>query len=117
MQIASARPGIVEHCEQVLYVIDGGFVTCDARAQHQASADRDGPEHPRCQQVFKQLTEAMTGDIDGRMLARLDDPSRPITVISDAPLEWLRIDGLPLMIRHEMSRICTTPGNLMLQQC
>lgn len=35
-----------------------------------------------------------------------------IKLISDAPLEWLDIDGFPLAVTTDVSRIPTTPGNL-----
>jgi hypothetical protein len=38
---------------------------------------------------------------------------KAIKLYADVPLEWMRIDGLPLMIRHKVSRIPCTPGNLM----
>lgn len=37
-----------------------------------------------------------------------------LKIVSDAPLEWLPIDGLPLSLRYDCSRINTTPGNLMM---
>lgn len=35
-----------------------------------------------------------------------------IKLISDAPLEWLDIGGIPLAVTADVSRIPTTPGNL-----
>jgi hypothetical protein len=34
-----------------------------------------------------------------------------IRIVSDAPLEWLDIDGLPLCLAKDTTRIPTTPGN------
>lgn len=39
-----------------------------------------------------------------------------IRIVSDAHLEWLDIDGLPLMIRKTCTRIPVTPGNLFVDQ-
>lgn len=39
-----------------------------------------------------------------------------IRILSDAPLEWLDIDGLPLGIRFNTSRLPTTPGNVLINQ-
>lgn len=39
--------------------------------------------------------------------------NKAIKLYTDVPLEWMRIDGLPLMIRHKVSRIPCTPGNTM----
>lgn len=34
-----------------------------------------------------------------------------VKLISDAPLEWLQMDGFPLAVTADVSRIPTTPGN------
>jgi len=36
-----------------------------------------------------------------------------IKLYTDVPLEWMRIDGIPLAIRHKVSRIPCTPGNIL----
>jgi CHAT domain-containing protein len=38
----------------------------------------------------------------------------PITIVSDAPIEWLPVGNLPLSLRYLCSRINATPGNLMM---
>lgn len=38
-----------------------------------------------------------------------------IRIIADAHLEWLDVDGLPLCIRKNVTRIPVTPGNLFVQ--
>src|SRR5262249_20265874 len=40
--------------------------------------------------------------------------SGPLKIISDAPIEWLPINGLPLSLRYECSRLNSTPGNLLM---
>lgn len=42
--------------------------------------------------------------------------ARRIKIVSDAPLEWMDLDGFPLMLRADVSRIPVTPGNLFVQQ-
>lgn len=37
-----------------------------------------------------------------------------VKLVTDAPLEWLPIGDLPLGIRYDVSRITSTPGNLMV---
>lgn len=64
-----------------------------------------------------QLAVDLHDQIHPRIVDNLRSRAKAITLVADAPLEWLRIDGLPLMIRHELSRIGMTPGNLMLAQC
>ncbi|MGU7690773.1 hypothetical protein ACV2Y1_30145, partial [Klebsiella pneumoniae] len=36
--------------------------------------------------------------------------NKNIKIISNFPLEWTNVNGLPLMIRHNASRIFNTPG-------
>ena len=38
-----------------------------------------------------------------------------ITFVTDTPLDWIRIGHLPIMFSHEISRVNTTPGNVLLQ--
>lgn len=38
-----------------------------------------------------------------------------ILAMCDFPIEWLSLDGFPIMFTHEISRIPTTPGNLCSQ--
>jgi len=40
-----------------------------------------------------------------------------VNLLSDIPLEWLPIRGLPLSLRCDVSRISATPGNLSMEQC
>lgn len=42
-----------------------------------------------------------------------------LTLVSDVPLDWLRLElgKLPIMLSHEISRINSTPGNVLLQNC
>jgi hypothetical protein len=69
------------------------------------------------QRNYAKLARDLHDQIHPRIVDNLRSRTEAITLVADAPLEWLRIDGLPLMIRHELSRIGMTPGNLMLAQC
>jgi hypothetical protein len=44
----------------------------------------------------------------------LIEKSTTIKIVSDTLLEWLPVDGVPMLLRKETSRIPATPGNLML---
>ncbi len=44
----------------------------------------------------------------------LRDTPRELRIISDMPLEWMMIDGVPLMYRCQVSRFPMTPGNFLL---
>ncbi|MFZ7072521.1 hypothetical protein ACO0TC_19235 [Pseudomonas aeruginosa] len=39
-----------------------------------------------------------------------------ISLVGDIPLEWISTRGLPLSLRHDVSRVPATPGNLSLYQ-
>ncbi len=62
--------------------------------------------------VQAQLARAMPPDFY-ELIRRSQEGIR---VISDAHLEWLDVDGLPLAIRKNLSRIPVTPGNLLVAQ-
>jgi hypothetical protein len=47
----------------------------------------------------------------------LSGSEKTIKLISDVPLEWLRLGSLPLSLRHSMTRIPSTPGDLMARTC
>ncbi|ALN61497.1 hypothetical protein GLA29479_612 [Lysobacter antibioticus] len=81
-------------------------------------ADRADPRgRALLQKNYLELARSMHKQIHPDILDDIHHHQGQITLVADAPLEWLRIDGLPLMIRHELSRIGMTPGNQMLSQC
>ncbi len=41
--------------------------------------------------------------------------ARRIKLVADVPLEWMEVDGMPLMLRADVSRIPVTPGNVMVK--
>ncbi len=59
----------------------------------------------------QQLRRALTLEISNYL-----EQSKPrtIRVVSDLPIEWLELDGVPLMYRCEISRLPITPGNFLL---
>jgi len=63
------------------------------------------------------ISERLLKIIHPAFIERIDIPNNQIKLITDAPLEWLPIRGLPLVLRCDVSRIPTTPGNLFFQQC
>jgi len=69
------------------------------------------------QRAFRELSQKLSAETDGRLLTYLRERTGSVTIVADAPLEWIRVDGVPLMLRYETSRIGMTPGNLMLSQC
>ncbi|WP_420231905.1 CHAT domain-containing protein [Pseudomonas sp. ABY48] len=67
------------------------------------------------QQAFRKVTESLLGDIDDRLINYVNTKSGACKILSDAPIEWLYFNKLPLMISHEVSKIPTTPGNMLMQ--
>lgn len=82
---------------------------------HAARTDSRGQQ--LLQRNYIRLVQDLQKEIHPRIFDDLQSRAKAVTLVSDAPLEWLRIGGLPLMIRHELSRVGMTPGNLMLTQC
>lgn len=81
-------------------------------------ANRDDPRGRRqLQRSYADLARKLVEEVGDRLITHIREKSDAITLVADAPIEWLPIDGVPLMIRKEVSRIGMTPGNLMLSQC
>ncbi|MFL9908912.1 CHAT domain-containing protein [Paraburkholderia sp. RL17-337-BIB-A] len=73
-----------------------------------ASSDRgDGR---KTNALMKQVREAFSQYLDEWLEYADESPSLAIKLISNFPLEWTYHQGLPLMVRHEVSRIPMTPG-------
>jgi hypothetical protein len=60
--------------------------------------------------------------IDNAFLERIDrktdqDFIGGLKLVTDLPLEWLPVCGVPLALRYDVSRIPVMPGNLLIQHC
>lgn len=64
------------------------------------------------EEMQQTIGPALLGEIRG-----LASAMQSITLVSDLPLEWLQIDGVPLALRHHVSRIPASPGNLSFGVC
>lgn len=65
--------------------------------------------------LFRRIQADMVDAVGPRRMQFLEDEvSGPVKIVSDAPVEWLPIGRLPLMIRHQCSRLNATPGNLLM---
>lgn len=85
--------------------------------KHLADCARsEGPHKQR--KLKKLLLEAQvaieTGldDQYANRLQLLGNSVQGIKLVTDLPLEWLRIQGVPIMLRHECSRIPVVPSSL-----
>jgi hypothetical protein len=65
-------------------------------------------------QIFRRTQDAIARAVGPERINLIKEAGGPIKIISDAPLELLPLDGLPLSLRYDTSRINATPGNLMM---
>lgn len=73
------------------------------------------PQSRKIAKVVKNLDDAFCNVVPSELMGMIDDDQTSVKLISDAPLEWVPIRGLPLTLRHSVSRIPATPGNLSFQ--
>lgn len=80
-----------------------------------ASHIRAHPETERkTARVFSAVQEALAKSVAPELVRLIGGSQTGIKLVSDAPLEWLSIDGLPMSIRHQVSRINATPASLTI---
>lgn len=66
--------------------------------------------------TFSAVQEQLRRSVDQDLMQLILENTAGIKIVSNAPLEWLPVGGLPLGIRFDVSRTSSVPGNLMLQQ-
>lgn len=66
--------------------------------------------------IVGSIISRLTEYVGKEYLDMLPEDLDPIKIIADLPLEWFRVNDLPLMIRYDTSRIPTTPGDLLFYQ-
>lgn len=76
----------------------------------------EDPPKIKTARVFKLVQQALEDAIPAEHRAMIGKSRSSIKIIGDAPLEWLSIEGVPLGIRHDVSRINSTPGNVFIEQ-
>lgn len=82
-------------------------------AQHYRS---NAPTSRKRLLAFRKIQARLATAVPDKLIQIIKDTDEDIRVISDAHVEWLDLDGLPLSIRKNVSRIPVTPGNLFVQQ-
>lgn len=70
----------------------------------------------RTAEAFRNVQTRLAEAIPDDLMALIAKSEGDIRVVSDAHIEWLDIDGLPLCIRRNVSRLPVTPGNLYVGQ-
>ncbi|HEX7861122.1 MAG TPA: CHAT domain-containing protein [Verrucomicrobiae bacterium] len=69
------------------------------------------------EKLFRTITKSLINGVPAEYYKYIDSPHNRIKLVGNVPLEWLEIRGIPMMIRYETSRIPSTPGNVMFDQC
>ena len=64
--------------------------------------------------AFRQVQSRLADAVPREFIDLIRRSETGIRIVSDAHLEWLDLDGLPLPIRKNCSRIPVTPGNLFV---
>lgn len=80
-------------------------------AQHYRA---DRPQMLKRSELFRSVQRAIAECFPDDLQALLARSRDGIRVISDAHVEWLDVRGIPLGLRHNVSRIPVTPGNLFI---
>lgn len=62
--------------------------------------------------IASEVGELLLRSVPERLTGLISRPHTGVKLISDAPLELLPIDGVPLALRHATSRLPITPGDM-----
>lgn len=65
---------------------------------------------------FRKVQKAITESIPDDFLPFVEQANGGIRLICDAHLEWIEVRGLPLNVQKNLTRLPTTPGNLLVDQ-
>lgn len=84
-------------------------------ARHIRSYDNNPPDK-KTSKVFKAVQQALLDSIPKDHLDLIRQSRSGIKIVGNAPLEWLPINGLPLGVWTDVTRINVTPGNAMIEQ-
>uniref|UniRef100_UPI0037BFF089 CHAT domain-containing protein n=1 Tax=Devosia sp. TaxID=1871048 RepID=UPI0037BFF089 len=66
--------------------------------------------------AFRQVQDRLDAAFPQEFKTLLRRSKSGVRIVSDAHLEWLDLDGLPLMLRKTCSRLPVTPGNLFVSE-
>lgn len=90
------------------------FSKLDNYARHIRSNRLEARRKSR--RLFENIQRSMADALGPKRMDMLREEQGPVKLVSDCPLEWLNIDGLPLSLARDCSRINATPGNVMITQ-
>lgn len=81
-------------------------------AQHYRA---DKPQMLKRAELFRGVQRAIADGLPHDLKALVARSQDGIRVISDSHIEWLEVEGIPLGLRYDVSRIPVTPGNLFIE--
>ena len=62
---------------------------------------------------LRSYSETIKKDVGGQLFMSAFESRSKLLAICDFPIEWVSLNGFPLMFTHEISRIFPTPGNML----
>mgnify|MGYP000454036122 CR=1 FL=1 len=65
--------------------------------------------------MFVKYSNKLKENISIKLLDVAISKKNRVFAICDFPIEWINLEGLPIMFTHEISRVPSTPGNLLIQ--
>jgi hypothetical protein len=66
--------------------------------------------------LANQLSHSLAAALPPQIAAFVRSGAPRIKIVSDAPLEWLGVDEVPLMLYADVSRVPATPGNAFFME-
>ncbi|GFM28142.1 CHAT domain-containing protein [Novosphingobium sp. PY1] len=73
-------------------------------------------DRSKLERTFASVQKRLKETVGAELLRCINESAHGVKVISDAPLEWLPIGDLPLVLAHNTSRLTSTPGDLLMTQ-
>lgn len=81
-------------------------------AQHYRA---EKPQMLKRAELFRGVQQAIADGFPSDLKALIARSQDGIRIIADAHIEWLDVEGIPLGLRYNVSRIPVTPGNLFIE--
>lgn len=78
-------------------------------------ADFDCEDSADAEQFWR-VQQALRSVVPPEFTRLLERSSSGVRALSNYPLEWVDLNGLPLLLQKNVSRIPVTPGNLFIEQ-
>lgn len=72
-------------------------------------------KHAKLNKKIKEYSALLKNEIGERLVDGVFTNRTKLLAVCDFPIEWFGVNGVPLMFTHEISRIGTTPGNMLVQ--